>query len=160
MPSSTKISAGLLLYRKRAGHLEVFLIHPGGPFWARKDQGVWSIPKGEINPGEELLKAAMREFSEEIGMFPDPQKKFLPLGEIKQKGGKIVHAWAFEGDLDPQHKIAGGQFTMEWPPRSGKMAAFPEVDRGQFFTIPAAREKLIEAQHPFIERLMQGLTEK
>ena len=155
MVPSTRISAGLLMYRKRAGHLEVFLIHPGGPFWVKKDEGVWSIPKGEINPGEELLKAAMREFSEEVGLAPDSQKEFLPLGEIKQKGGKTVHAWAFEGDLDPLHKITGGQFTMEWPPRSGKTATFPEVDRGQFFTIAEARKKLIEAQHPFLERLVQ-----
>ena len=152
MPS--KVSAGIRLFRKREHGLEVFLAHPGGPFFAKKDEGIWTIPKGEINPEEDPLKAAIREFYEEIGVALDSSKTFTPLGDITQKSGKLVHAWAYEGDIDPTHKVSGGSFNMQWPPRSGKTATFQEIDRAEFFTIDQAKIKLIEAQRPFLERLL------
>lgn len=143
-------SAGLLLYRQGAAGLEVLLAHPGGPFWARKDDGAWMLPKGELEAGEEALDAARREFAEEIGFAPEGP--FAPLGEVRQKGGKRVLAWAVAGDLDPA-QLRSNLFEMEWPPRSGQRRAFPEVDRVGWFNIGEARVKMLASQWPFIERL-------
>ncbi len=145
-----KISAGLLLYRRR-GELEVFLVHPGGPFWARKDAGAWSIPKGEIGEGEEPLQAAQREFLEETGFSIGG--KFRPLELRKQSGGKSVHAWAVEADCDPS-ELRSNLFSLEWPPKSGQTREFPEVDRAAWFTIPQAREKILKGQLGFIDQLV------
>lgn len=139
------------MYRRVHGALEVLLVHPGGPFWARKDDGAWSIPKGEYDPGEQPLAAARREFAEELGVVPDGS--FLPLGEVKQKGGKVVTAFALEGDLDTG-AIRPGTFEMEWPPRSGRVQSFPEVDRAGWFTVAQAREKLLPSQRELIDRLV------
>src|SRR6185312_12388854 len=143
-------SAGLLMYRRRNSALEVFLVHPGGPFWAKKDAGAWTIPKGEYGDGEEPLAAARREFEEETGTAAEGQ--FLGLGEVKQAGGKVVTAWALERDLDPA-SIRSNTFSMEWPPRSGKMREFPEIDQAAWFSLTEAREKLIAAQTAFLDRL-------
>lgn len=143
-------SAGILLYRRVGDSIEVFLIHPGGPFWAKKDEGAWSIPKGEINPDEDPLAAARREFNEETGSEIDGD--FISLESIRQKGGKIVSAWAVEGSIDA-NAIRSNMFSMEWPPRSGRQAEFPEVDRAGWFNLDDAREKLISAQVPFIDEL-------
>ena len=148
-----KSTAGLLLYR-RHGALEVFLVHPGGPFWAKKDGGAWSLPKGEICEGEDPLQAAKREFTEETGFPIDGE--FLPLHALKQSGGKIVHAWAIEADCDPA-RVQSNLFSMEWPPKSGKMQQFPEVDRGAWFSIPEARKRILAAQIDFIEQLISVL---
>ena len=148
-----KVSAGLLMFRVRDGQLEVFLAHPGGPFFAHRDDGHWTIPKGEIEPGEEFLATALREFNEEVGIKIDPSSKFLELGSIRQKGGKIVHAWGVENDWDGQAPIISSTYTMEWPPASGKMRNFPEVDRAQFFSIEEAREKIKDTQIPLLDRL-------
>jgi len=148
-----KHSAGLILYR-RGLNLQVLLAHPGGPFYARKDVGAWSIPKGEADPGEDLLSAARREFQEELGFSPDGE--FLPLGSVTQKSGKIVHAWAIEGQWDPT-LIKSNSFLMEWPPHSGKQAEFPEVDRAQFFDIEEARRRINPAQAELLTRLQQHL---
>jgi predicted NUDIX family NTP pyrophosphohydrolase len=145
-----KRSAGLLLYRRRVEALEVFLVHPGGPFWAKKDLGAWTIPKGEYAEGEEPLDAARREFMEETG-FATPSNA-VALGEVKQAGGKIVVAWAAEGDCDPD-RLASNACSIEWPPRSGKMMEIPEIDRGAWFTSEAAREHILKSQQPFLERL-------
>jgi predicted NUDIX family NTP pyrophosphohydrolase len=145
-----KISAGLLLYRRR-GELEVFLVHPGGPFWAKKDAGAWSIPKGEIGAGEVPLQAAQREFLEETG-FPIGGE-FRPLAPLKQSGGKSVHAWAIEADCDPS-ELRSNLFSLEWPPKSGQTREFPEVDRAAWFTIPQAREKVLKGQIGFIDQLV------
>ena len=151
----SKTSAGLLMYRLRDGQLEVFLAHPGGPFFTKKDDGYWSIPKGETEPGEDLLDAAKREFQEEVGL---PSKgDFIELGCVRQKGGKIVHGWAFRGDWDESRPLRSNTFEMEWPPKSGKMLSFPEIDRVGFFSISEARKKLKEAQHPFLNRLEAAL---
>ncbi len=154
-----KISAGLILYRKHNGDIEVLLVHPGGPFWAKKDLGAWSIPKGEVdNPGDDLLLVAKREFEEEAGFASAGFDKltargnFLPLGSITQKGGKIVQAWAFEGDCDPQ-AIKSNTIFIEWPPRSGKQMEIPEVDRAEFFEINIAKTKINPGQIPFLENL-------
>ena len=144
-----KQSAGLLMYRKREGRLEVLLVHPGGPFWAKKDLGAWSIPKGEFAGDEDALSAAIREFQEETGLSAHPP--FLPLGSANQSG-KRVQAWAFEGDCDPE-TLVSNQFEMEWPPRSGKRVRFAEVDRGAWFALPEARGKMLAAQVQFLERL-------
>lgn len=149
-----KISAGLLLYRRR-GELEVFLVHPGGPFWAKKDAGAWSIPKGEIGAGEEPLQAAQREFLEETG-FPIGGE-FRPLELLKQSGGKSVHAWAVESDCDPS-ELRSNLFSLEWPPKSGQTREFPEVDRAAWFTIPQAREKILKGQIGFVDQLISILT--
>jgi predicted NUDIX family NTP pyrophosphohydrolase len=149
MPART--SAGLLMYRLRKQELEVFLAHPGGPFFVRKDDGYWSIPKGEIEVGEDLLEAAIREFKEEIGL--DAAGPFLELGSIRQKGGKIVHAWAFSGEWDDGQAVNSNLFELEWPPASGRKESFPEVDRARFFGLTEARKKLKTAQHDFLERL-------
>jgi predicted NUDIX family NTP pyrophosphohydrolase len=146
-----KISAGLLMYRLRNGFLQVFLSHPGGPLYAYKDDGYWSIPKGEPPPGEELLDAAIREFEEETGI--EPRGPYVALGSIRQKGGKVVHAWAFEGDHEEAHPIRSNSFEMEWPPHSGKIQSFPEVDRACFLSLPDARLKLRESQWPLVENL-------
>ncbi len=136
----------------------MLLVHPGGPFWARRDTGAWSIPKGEIESGEDPLAAARREFAEELGS-PPPDGPAIPLGEVRQKSGKRVTAWALTGDLDPA-TAAGNRFSMEWPPRSGRMQEFPEVDRAQWFGVEAAREKLIAAQMAFLDRLREALDDE
>jgi predicted NUDIX family NTP pyrophosphohydrolase len=149
-----KRSAGLIMYRWRESHLEVFLVHPGGPFWASKDKGAWSIPKGEYADGEEPFEAAKREFFEETGFAPEG--KFLELGSITQSGGKIVIAWAVEGDCDPS-RLTSNLCQVKWPPRSGRVVEFPEVDRGDWFSIPAAREHILKNQEPLLNRLCTGL---
>ena len=155
----SRISAGLVLFRhSAAGGLEVFLAHPGGPFFTKKDEGCWTIPKGEIEPGEEMLPTALREFEEETGITIDPQNNFIPLGSIQQKGGKIVHAWGVEGDWDETTPIRSNTFEMEWPPGSGRMQSFPEVDRAQFFSLEMARRKIKETQWPLIEELQRRLS--
>ena len=143
-------SAGLLMYRRHSGRIEVFLVHPGGPFWARKDRGAWSIPKGEFGDEEDPLTAARREFEEETGF--SAAGEFMPLGPVKQSGGKVVHAWACAGDCDPTD-IRSNTFSMEWPPRSGKQQEFPEVDRADWFTLEQAREKILKSQLPLLEQL-------
>jgi predicted NUDIX family NTP pyrophosphohydrolase len=147
---SGKRSAGLLLYRKRAGALEVFLVHPGGPFWTKKDAGAWTIPKGEIGEDEDPLVAARREMAEETGF--SPEGRFIELPPVRQKAGKLVLAWAVEGDCDPAH-LRSNLFEMEFPPRSGRMAEFPEIDRGDWFSLGEARGRILEAQQPFLDAL-------
>ena len=149
-----KQSAGLLLYRFREQRLEVLLVHPGGPFWATKDVGAWSIPKGEAEPGEDLLTRAKSEFSEEMG-FPPPDGA-QALRPVKQAGGKVVHAWAAEGDCDVR-ALRSNSFTLEWPPRSGRLQSFPEVDRAAWFTLPEAREKINKGQSALLDELEQRL---
>jgi predicted NUDIX family NTP pyrophosphohydrolase len=146
----TRKSAGLLMYRKRAGQVEVFLVHPGGPFWARKDEGAWSIPKGEFTDEEPPLDAARREFQEETGFIASGD--FHPLTPIKQAGGKIVHAWTVEGDLDAG-AIRSNTFRVEWPPHSGQWKTYPEVDRAAWFPLPQARERLLKSQLPLLDQL-------
>lgn len=150
-----RISAGILLHRSRDGHLEVLLAHPGGPFHATKDLGAWSIPKGEVEPGEDLVDVARREFLEETG-FPAPDVGAIPLGEIRQRGGKLVHAWALPGDLDPA-AAHSNTFSLEWPRGSGRQEAFPEIDRVAWFDLGEARLRLKEAQVPFLDRLVDAL---
>jgi predicted NUDIX family NTP pyrophosphohydrolase len=151
-----RISAGILMFRRANRHaIELLLVHPGGPIWAKKDLGSWSIPKGEIDKNEDLQAAALREFEEELGSHPEGE--LIPLGEIIQASGKIVHAWALEGDLDTT-KIRSNTFKMLWPPRSKTMQEFPEVDRAEFFSPAAAREKVNPAQVAFIDRLEQFLS--
>jgi predicted NUDIX family NTP pyrophosphohydrolase len=145
-----KVSAGLLMYRINEGELEFLLAHPGGPFWRNKDAGAWTIPKGKIQEGEEPLLAAQREFEEEIGF--KPEGTFVPLTPITQKGGKIVHAWAFQGDCDTTC-IRSNNFQMEWPPRSGRFQTCPEVDRAGFFRMAEAKQKINPAQAAFLEEL-------
>jgi predicted NUDIX family NTP pyrophosphohydrolase len=147
-----KRSAGILLYRRRKGHLEVLLAHPGGPFWKRKDLGAWSIPKGECDAGEDPMAAARREFEEETGLLLNGE--LTPLGEVIQAGGKVVLAWAVEGDCDAA-AIHSNTFDLEWPPKSGKVQQFPEVDRFEWFSLEAARQKLVNAQTAFLDRLAQ-----
>ena len=148
-----KRSAGLIMYRKSAT-LEVFLVHPGGPFWAKKDKHAWSIPKGEYGDEEQPLQAAQREFYEETGVTA--HAPFLELGTIRQGGGKVVAAWAFEGDCDPAD-LTSNQCQIEWPPRSGRMQTFPEVDRGGWFSLPLAREHLLQGQLPLLDALWSAL---
>jgi len=155
--AATASSAGLLLYREREGALQVLLGHMGGPFWARKDAGAWTIPKGEINEGENPLAAARREFEEEVGLKPDGE--FMELTPIQQKGGKIVRAWAVEGDGDITN-IKSNLFQMEWPPNSGRFQTCPEVDRAAFFRIQEAKSKINSAQVPFLEELKARLEAK
>ena len=153
-PRRQAVSAGLLLYRRTAAGIELLLAHPGGPFWARRDEGAWTIPKGVPSPGEDLLAAARREFAEETGATaPGP---FLPLGSIRQKAGKTVHAWAAEGDLDPDTLVSNTMKT-EWPPRSGRWITFPEVDRCEWFDPATARRKLLPAQAELVDRLIATL---
>lgn len=151
-------SAGILLFRRRDGDPEVLLVHPGGPFWAKKDDGAWSIPKGEHGDDEDAVVAARREFFEELGRRL-PAGWITPLGEVRQKGGKLVSAWAVEGDLDPD-RIVSNTFELEWPPRSGRRQQFPEVDRAGWFTLDAARAKLLAAQAPFLDRIAELLDAK
>jgi predicted NUDIX family NTP pyrophosphohydrolase len=149
-----KKSAGLLMYRRRRGVLEVFLVHPGGPFWQKKDAGSWSIPKGEYMPGEDPLEVAKREFHEETSFKASGQ--FIPLTPQKQPSGKIITAWTFEGDCDAS-AIKSNTFLMEWPPRSGRQLEFPEVDRAGWFSISVAKEKIIKGQSGFLDELAQIL---
>ena len=145
-----KKSAGLLMYRYRDLSLEVFLVHPGGPFWAKKDEGAWSIPKGEYADEEDPLTAAKREFEEETGC--EAAGDFIPLSPLKQPGGKVISAWAFEGDCRAD-TIKSNTFTLEWPPRSGRQAQFPEVDRAAWFSIEQAKKMILKGQVDFIEEL-------
>jgi predicted NUDIX family NTP pyrophosphohydrolase len=147
MPRS---SAGLLLYRRRPA-LEVLLVHPGGPFWAKRDEGAWSIPKGEFSEDEDALSAARREFEEELGQAP-PDGPFIELGTIKQADGKLVTAWAVLGDFDLT-TMRSNTFEIEWPPRSGLMKSFPEVDRAQWFDLDTARKKILPAQRPLLDQI-------
>lgn len=147
-------SAGLLMYRVRDGQLQVLLAHPGGPFWAKKDAASWFIPKGEIETGEEEFAAAQREFQEETGVVPGGP--FLELGEVTHKSGKRVRAWAFAGDCDPT-AIVSNTFPMEWPPSSGQMQSFPEIDRAEFADLATARRKLNPTEYEFVERLQKAL---
>jgi predicted NUDIX family NTP pyrophosphohydrolase len=150
-----KQSAGILLYRVRQEDVEVLLVHPGGPFWAKRDLGAWSIPKGEYEHGEDPLAVALREFEEETGHRPSSERP-LELGTIRQRGGKVLRAWALAGDLDAD-ATTSNTFTMEWPPRSGNRREFPEVDRAGWFGPPAAREKLNPAQAELVDRLLVAL---
>lgn len=147
-------SAGILLYRENDGHLEVLLVHPGGPFWRNRDAGAWQIPKGAVNPGEAADEAARREFEEELGARPEGV--LIPLGEFKQAGGKRVHLFACEGGLDPD-AIRSITFDLEWPPRSGKIASFPEVDRARWFSIAEARGMILSSQEVVLHRLLDHL---
>ena len=150
----SKRSAGLILYRRNGEALEVLLVHPGGPFWARKDLGAWSIPKGEYTEGEDALSAARREFEEETG-FSAPAN-CLALGELKQAGGKMVSAWAAEGDCDPA-RLVSNTCQIEWPPRSRRFIEIPEADRGAWFSLDEARKKMFRGQEAFLERLQDAL---
>ncbi|MHB8772759.1 MAG: NUDIX domain-containing protein [Syntrophales bacterium] len=149
-----KRSAGLLLFREAQGRLEVLLVHPGGPFWAKKDEGVWSIPKGEFAEGEEPLTAAKREFAEETGFAPAGE--LLPLEPLRQPSGKIVYAWAMKGDLDPA-AVRSNTFSLEWPPRSRQYREFPEVDRAAWLTVEAAGRKIAPGQAAFLSQLQEKL---
>lgn len=151
------ISAGILLYRRVGGTVEVLLAHPGGPFWAKRDTGAWSIPKGETDQGEDLLAIARREFQEEVGTLISGHEPRL-LGSVTLRSGKVVHAWAWAGDFDPGEQRSN-TFRMEWPPRSGREEEFPEVDRVEWFTTGAARRKLNPAQVAFIDRLLELLND-
>ena len=153
---SGRTSAGILLWRRREGRLEVLLAHQGGPFWAKKDHGHWTVPKGETEPGEELEAVAQREFAEETG-HALPDGPMIPLGEIRQKSGKRVVAWAVEGDLDPSTAVSN-VFEMEWPPRSGRRQEFPEIDRVEWFDPGEARRRLKAAQVPFLDRLAEAIS--
>lgn len=152
-----KKSAGILMFRRRLEILEVFLAHPGGPFWAKKDLGAWSVPKGEYDGEEDPLEAARREFREETGC--EPSGKFIPLTPRKQPSGKMVTVWAVEGDCDPS-TIQSNTFTLEWPPRSGKQMEFPEVDRAGWFSIPEAEQKILKGQAGFLQELVKILGHK
>lgn len=152
------ISAGLVMYRFRDGELEVFLAHPGGPYSERKDEGHWTIPKGRWQQGETLLQTAEREFQEEVGIVP--RGPYLPLGSIRQRSGKIVHAWAFEGQWDDSRPIQSQTFELVWPPHSGRVRQFPEIDRARFFKLPEARRKIKPTQAPLLDRLKAALDQK
>jgi len=149
MPKRT--SAGILLYRLHGGTCEVFLVHPGGPYWRGKDAGAWSIPKGELEEGDDPLAAAQREFHEETGRRLSG--KLVALAPLRQPSGKLIHAWATQGDIDAS-SVKSNTFSMEWPPHSGRQQQFPEVDRGEWFEIAAAREKILRGQRPFLDQLL------
>ena len=151
------ISAGLLLYRPRNSGVQVFLVHPGGPYWAKKDEGAWSVPKGLVDPGEEELACARREFKEETGFEPPQSGAELDLGTFRQPSGKHLHIWAIEGDCDPA-ALHSNLFEMEWPPKSGRSARFPEVDRGAWFDRQQALLKIVTGQRPVLERLYAELS--
>ena len=153
----SRISAGLVMFRRRNNQVEVLLAHPGGPLFAHKDDGTWTIPKGEATPGEDLLTRAQIEFEEEVGFRPEGVLDWIALGWIKQKGGKIVHAWAFEGDLPQLFEVKSNLFEMEWPPRSGKRKMFPEVDQARFFSEEVARRKIKPAQVLLLDRLQAAI---
>jgi predicted NUDIX family NTP pyrophosphohydrolase len=152
---ATKRSAGILLFRRAGDAFEFLLVHPGGPFWAKKDAGAWSIPKGQIEADEEPRACAIRELEEELGPAPelDPAR-LIELGSVKQRAGKVVEAWAAEAEFDPA-TLASNTFEMEWPPRSGKQQQFPEVDRAAWFDLETAREKILPAQAEFLDRLLE-----
>jgi predicted NUDIX family NTP pyrophosphohydrolase len=152
MPRRT--SAGILLFRRRELQLEVLLGHPGGPFWSKRDSGAWTIPKGELDPDEDPLTGAIREFEEETGYKPEGE--FIELPSITQAGGKIVVAWAVQGDLDPS-SVQSNTFPLEWPPRSGKVVQFPELDRAEWFLIAEARIRLLASQRPLLDSLLDAL---
>ena len=151
----TKRSVGILLYRGRGAELRLLLVHPGGPFWAKKDQGAWSIPKGEYEEGEEPLAGARREFEEELGA-PAPDGDVIELGEFVQPSRKVITAFGVEGDFDPS-SLTSNQFEMEWPPKSGRRQSFPEVDRAAWFRSDEAKVKMLPGQRPFIDRLLEHL---
>jgi predicted NUDIX family NTP pyrophosphohydrolase len=157
MTAGPRRSAGLLLHRDTGTGIEVLLGHMGGPFWARRDEGAWTVPKGEHPADESPLDAARREFTEELGL-PAPDGEVLDLGEVRQSGGKLVTAFAVAGDLDPA-AVVPGTFTMEWPPRSGRLQTFPELDRVGWFDLPTARRKLVSAQTAFLDRLADALSD-
>ena len=149
-----KRSAGVLLFRRAGRETEVLLAHPGGPFWKNKDDGAWSIPKGEYGDDEDPLAAAKREFAEETGLIPSGD--FVPLGEVRQPGGKVVTAWAMEGDFDATN-LRSNRFSMPWPPGSGKLQEFPEIDRAEWFPLEVARRKILKGQAEFLDRLTRYL---
>lgn len=149
------LSAGLLMYRERGGAVEVLLVHPGGPFWVKKELGAWTFPKGECAPGEDLLACARRELEEETGLAP--AGPYIPLTAIKQPGGKVVHAWAFRGDGDPD-ALRSNTFTMEWPPRSGRRREFPEIDRAAWYRLDEARRRVLPSQARFLDELERILS--
>ena len=156
-PHRPRVSAGLLMYRRTAdGELEVFIAHPGGPWFPGRDADVWTIPKGELEPGEEPFTAAVREFEEEVGLRPNGP--YVALGSIRQKGGKTVHAWAFEGDWETGRPLWSNHIEVEWPTGSGRWSRWPEIDDVGFFTIPAAKKKLKLAQQPLLDRLVSALS--
>jgi predicted NUDIX family NTP pyrophosphohydrolase len=152
---SRRTSAGIMLWRRRGDTIEVLLAHQGGPYWVKKDLGHWTIPKGEVEPGEELVDVARREFTEETG-HQLPDVPLIPLGDIRQKSGKLVVGWGAEGDLDPSTAFSN-TYTMEWPPGTGRMQAFPEIDRVEWFAVEEARRRLKAAQVPFIDRLLEAV---
>ena len=154
----TRRSAGILLWRRTASDgVQVLLGHMGGPFWARKDAGAWSVPKGELDDAEPALAAAVREFAEELGLpLPLAVERLVGLGEVRQSGGKQVEVWAGEADLDPS-AVTPGTFTLEWPPRSGRLAEFPEIDRVDWFGLGEAGERIVAGQRPFLDRLAEYL---
>ena len=159
-PTSKRVqkrSAGLMMYRHREGQLEVLLVHPGGPFWVNRDRGAWMIPKGEYMEGEAPLDAAKREFLEETGFVPSG--RFIELGTVQQFGGKLVTAWAFAGDCNPD-LLVSNTCEIEWPPRSGRKMEIVEVDRGRWFSIPEAHEYILKSQEPFLERIEAVLSSK
>src|SRR5512147_298223 len=153
-----KRSAGILLYRGKGAGLELLLVHPGGPFWAKKDLGAWSIPKGEYQEGEDPLAVARREFEEELGS-PAPARDAIELGELAQPSRKLITAYAIEGDFDA-NTLKSNLFEMEWPPKTGRLQSFPEVDRAEWFGVEEARDKILPGQRPFIDRLIERLGDK
>jgi predicted NUDIX family NTP pyrophosphohydrolase len=153
----SRTSAGLLMFRKSPKGLEVLLAHPGGPYFRKKDDGVWTVPKGEAAEGEDLLTRARIEFEEELGIPAPAATNWIELGTVQQKGGKIVHGWAFEGDCPADFVAVSNTFELEWPPRSGRMQQFPEIDRAEFFSVEEAKRKIKEAQIPFLDRLIEAL---
>ncbi len=151
------VSAGILLYRRDGDSVELLLVHPGGPYWARKDRGAWSVPKGQIEEGEDSRECALRELEEELGPAVEIERQtMIELGSIRQRGGKTVHCWAAAGEFDPG-ALDSNTFAMEWPPRSGQQAEFPEVDRAEWFAPEQARRKILRAQVPLIERALERL---
>src|ERR1700736_3311076 len=148
-----RLSSGLLLFRRRERRLEVLLVHPGGPFWRRRDTGGWSLPKGEHEPNEDSLSAARREFAEELGL-PPPAGEAIELGAVKQPSGKLIHAWALAADIDVS-QIQSNSFELEWPPGSGELRQFPEADRAAWFDLSSAREKMIAGQRPLLDLLLE-----
>jgi predicted NUDIX family NTP pyrophosphohydrolase len=155
MDQQMQVSAGLLMFRKNGNNLELFLVHPGGPFWAKKNLGAWSIPKGLVDENEDKLAAAQREFTEETSFVASGP--FIDLGMVRLKSGKVIHAWAFEGDYDPS-ELRSNTFAIEWPPRSKRMKEFPEIDQARFFSVAEARQRINQSQVPFIDRLIRIVT--